>query len=134
MIRLKIISMVLTTIAVMNMSSVKTGGSLPPSDLSISAMQPTPTIQPMVYHDIEKADYALLDMPEELIAKIEEQKRAEACAVGTFKSYTDYKVYQNKTTPHYDLQKHPDTYTDEDGFRRHGDYYIVAVGSYYGKS
>ena len=77
--------------------------------------------------DLAEVEKVYEEMVEQVLAE------SKACAVGTFKSYTDYRVYQNKTTPQYDLQVHPDTYTDSEGFRRHGKYYIVAVGSYYGR-
>lgn len=128
MVKLKLISILLTALSVMNLSSVKTGGELP------SALPPVSSIQPMVQVEVENISQALQELPQEVLNEIEEQEsKARACAAGTFKSYTDYRVYQNKSTPQYDLQVHPDTYTDEDGFRRHGKYYIVAVGSYYGR-
>ena len=70
-----------------------------------------------------------------IIVDLEEEKQKDkACAVGAFKSYTDYKVYKNKSTKQYKLQMDNETYTDDEGFRRWNEYYIVATGRYYSDS
>ena len=45
------------------------------------------------------------------------------------KLFTDYRVYNLWYTPHYRLQQA--AWTDDQGFRRYNDDYIVALGSYY---
>ena len=49
----------------------------------------------------------------------------------SFKSYMDYRTITSKSSNQYKLQVHPDVYTDDEGFRRYKDCYIVAVGTYY---
>lgn len=46
-----------------------------------------------------------------------------------FKTYMDYRCITDKTSAQYELQQF--AWTDEDGFRRIGDDYIVAMGTYY---
>lgn len=48
---------------------------------------------------------------------------------GTFKSYTDYRCL-SRSSPQWKLQEQ--AYTDENGLRKIGDAYLVAMGSYYG--
>lgn len=48
---------------------------------------------------------------------------------GAFKSYTDYKCL-SKSSKQWQLQQK--AYTDENGLRKIGDAYLVALGSYYG--
>lgn len=48
---------------------------------------------------------------------------------GIFKSYTDYKCL-SKSSKQWQLQEK--AYTDENGLRKIGDAYLVALGSYYG--
>lgn len=50
-------------------------------------------------------------------------------ASGKIKSWTDYRMY-SKYYPQGKLQKH--AYTDENGLRKVGEYYCVALGSFYG--
>lgn len=49
---------------------------------------------------------------------------------GLFKSYTDYKKLA-RNSRQWELQQQ--AYTDENGLRKIGDAYLVALGSYYGK-
>ena len=44
----------------------------------------------------------------------------------------DYRCITDKTSAQYELQQF--AWTDEDGFRRIGDDYIVAMGTYYAKN
>ena len=46
-----------------------------------------------------------------------------------FKSWMDYRVLTAKSSIQYKLQQ--EAWTDEQGFRRYGDYYMVALGTYY---
>ena len=46
-----------------------------------------------------------------------------------FKSYMDYRAITNKNSAQWALQTK--CWTDKDGLRRKGDYYVVALGSYY---
>ena len=48
---------------------------------------------------------------------------------GVFKSYLDYRLFDEQYTP-YQLQQK--AYTDERGFRRIDDYYMVAIGTGWG--
>lgn len=48
---------------------------------------------------------------------------------GSFKSYTDYRCLSRESA-HWKLQER--AYTDENGLRKIGDAYLVALGSYYG--
>ncbi len=100
------------------------------------------------------ADTAMADVPEE---QAYEEPAAEAPAVEApaagisakpepvnsdsmeipaastgFKAYMDYHTITNKRSMQYQLQQ--DAYTDELGFRRYGDYYMVALGTYYADS
>ena len=47
----------------------------------------------------------------------------------SIKFFTDYRCYSNEGTPHNRLQAV--CYTDENGFRRFNDDYVVALGSFY---
>ena len=49
-----------------------------------------------------------------------------------FKTYMDYRCITDKTSAQYELQQL--AWTDEDGFRRIGDDYIVAMGTYYAEN
>lgn len=50
---------------------------------------------------------------------------------GRFKSYTNYRLL-NKSSPQWNkIQCHENAYTDKNGLRKVGDYYCVAMGSYY---
>ena len=48
------------------------------------------------------------------------------------KSYMDYRAIKDKTSDQYKLQHSKDIYTDNEGFRRIGDNFIVAIGTYFG--
>lgn len=50
---------------------------------------------------------------------------------GSFKSYTDYHCL-SRSSAQWKLQEK--AYTDENGLRKIGDAYLVALGSYYGKT
>ncbi len=63
----------------------------------------------------------------------EERKEMELPTIPTnVKLFTDYRAYNLWYTPHYRLQQA--AYTDELGFRRFNDDYVVALGSYYSTS
>ncbi len=50
---------------------------------------------------------------------------------GRFKSYTNYRLL-SKSSPQWNkIQCHKDAYTDKNGLRKVGNYYCVAMGSYY---
>ena len=53
----------------------------------------------------------------------------QASSSGVFKSYTDYQCL-SKNSAQWNIQKQ--AYTDENGLRKIGDAYLVALGSYYG--
>lgn len=48
------------------------------------------------------------------------------------KTYMDYRTITNKTSAQYALQQQPEVWTDELGLRRYGNYYMCAMGTYYG--
>lgn len=50
---------------------------------------------------------------------------------GKFKSYTNYKLLSKNSPQWTKIQCHEDAYTDSNGLRKVGDYYCVAMGSYY---
>lgn len=49
-----------------------------------------------------------------------------------FKTYMDYRCITDETSAQYELQQF--AWTDEEGFRRIGDDYIVAMGTYYAEN
>lgn len=50
----------------------------------------------------------------------------------SFKAYMDYRTLSNKTSSQYSLQKK--AYTDKEGFRRIGQDYCIALGTYYSRT
>lgn len=50
---------------------------------------------------------------------------------GKFKSYTNYRLLGKNSSQWNKVQCHADAYTDANGLRKVGDYYCVAMGSYY---
>lgn len=46
-----------------------------------------------------------------------------------FKSYMDYRMITSPTSKQYEMQQ--EAWTDELGLRRYGDYYMVALGTFY---
>lgn len=70
----------------------------------------------------------LIDEMNDLLIKIEASTKTLG---GSFKSYTDYNCL-SKTSQQWKLQEQ--AYTDENGLRKIGDAYLVALGSYYGKT
>lgn len=66
--------------------------------------------------------------------KTTSQKYANPNVSGKFKSYTNYKLL-SKSSPQWNkIQCHNDAYTDKNGLRKVGEYYCVAMGSYYTKT
>lgn len=51
---------------------------------------------------------------------------------GKFKTFMDFRTITSKTSKQWALQQ--DCYTDDDGFRRYDDLYVVAMGTYYSES
>ncbi len=49
----------------------------------------------------------------------------------SFKAYMDYRKITSKSSPQYKLQRNGQVYTDNKGFRRLGNDYIIAVGTFY---
>lgn len=49
----------------------------------------------------------------------------------SFKSYMDYRTITDKTSQQYKLQHNRIIYTDKEGFRKSGDSFLVAIGTYY---
>lgn len=50
----------------------------------------------------------------------------------SFKCYMDYRAITDETSKQYEIQQQ--AYTDNDGFRKIGEDYLVAVGTYYSES
>ena len=48
------------------------------------------------------------------------------------KTYMDYRTITDKSSKQYKLQQDNNVYTDDEGFRKIEDKFIVAVGTYYG--
>lgn len=53
---------------------------------------------------------------------------------GSFKSYTDYNLLDRDSAQWNKIQCDPNAYTDQNGLRKVGEYYCVAMGSYYADS
>ena len=47
------------------------------------------------------------------------------------KTYMHYKAITNKSSKQYQLQQHPNIYTDEEGFRKIDDSFMIAIGTYF---
>ncbi len=67
--------------------------------------------------------------------KVKQASRGERRSVPnsntSMKSYMDYRKITSKTSPQYKFQRSGDVYTDGNGYRRVGDKFIIAVGTYY---
>jgi hypothetical protein len=50
---------------------------------------------------------------------------------GRFKSYTNYRLLNKNSSQWNKIQCHEDAYADDNGLRKVGNYYCVAMGSYY---
>ena len=50
---------------------------------------------------------------------------------GRFKSYTNYRLLSKSSSQWNRIQCHEDAYADDNGLRKVGNYYCVAMGSYY---
>ena len=53
---------------------------------------------------------------------------------GSFKSYTNYRLLSKSSPQWTKVQCDDNAYTDENGLRKVGDYYCVAMGSYYSRT
>jgi hypothetical protein len=77
--------------------------------------------------------HAAAEKPTSLVTEVtkptETQKPQYSSGIGSFKSYTDYRCL-SRSSPQWKLQEQ--AYTDENGLRKIGDAYLVAMGSYYG--
>ena len=60
---------------------------------------------------------------------IKQEEKKLPSNFGAFKSYTDYRCL-SRSSAQWKLQEQ--AYTDENGLRKIGDAYLVALGSYYG--
>ncbi len=65
-----------------------------------------------------------------IIKKLEEMEIPDYDT--SFKTYMDYRCITDKTSAQYELQQ--SALTDVQGFRRYGDCYLVAMGTYYSDS
>lgn len=106
-------------------------------ELSISKTTNLPSIKEIFDKEIARIE-------EEKIVEEFERKREREKRISTsrgfrsvpngntsMKSYMDYRKITNKSSAQYQLQQRDDVYTDKEGFRKIGDRYIVAVGTYY---
>lgn len=69
----------------------------------------------------------------EVIEEISSNKDSEftiASGASSFKSYMDFRCITNRSSLQYKMQQQ--AYTDENGLRKIGEYYCVAMGTYYG--
>ena len=81
------------------------------------------------------------DKDEEADSKYKRKEKTHTANRGTFrivpktntsmKSYMSYKTITDKTSEQYKLQHYKNVYTDSEGFRRIGDNFIVAIGTYF---
>lgn len=87
-----------------------------------------PTYEPVIIvHDVVEIE----DLePEEVGVPLAMLKVYDVPTADTgFKAWMSYKSITSKTSMQWQLQQ--DAWTDEQGFRRYGDYYMVAMGTYY---
>lgn len=101
-----------------------------------------PSIKEMADNEVNKIQ------EEKALREREEQKRAirkkDLASRGeprsvpkkdtSMKSYMSYKKITNKSSKQYELQQRNDVYTDSEGFRKIGDRYIIAIGTYYSET
>ena len=73
----------------------------------------------------------------ETITEVETSKSAQSGTYsipdngGRFKSYTNYRLLSKNSSQWNKIQCHENAYTDGNGLRKVGNYYCVAMGSYY---
>ena len=70
---------------------------------------------------------------DEVVKEISSNKNSEftiASGASSFKSYMNYRCITNRSSLQYKMQQQ--AYTDENGLRKIGEYYCVAMGTYYG--
>lgn len=87
--------------------------------------------------DLSSKNAELNEKIKQLQKNLEEQKellrqekdKQNANIGGSFKSYTNYKCL-SRQSKQWQIQTH--AYTDQNGLRKIGDAYLVALGSYYG--
>lgn len=77
--------------------------------------------------------YKITTMIEDVKSKVNVKSGNSKCAIPTcdtsFKAYMDYRCITDDTTKQWEIQQN--AWTDNDGFRRIGNDYIVAMGTYY---
>lgn len=69
------------------------------------------------------------DMQSKVNVKSDNSKYAVPTCDTSFKAYMDYRCITDDTTKQWEIQQN--AWTDNDGFRRIGNDYIVAMGTYY---
>jgi len=91
----------------------------------------------------ERIEQEKKEIEKQFLNKKNEIKKKEAVTVSrgkikstprthtSMKSYMDYRAITDKSSKQYKLQHCKDIYTDNEGFRKIGDSFIVAVGTYY---
>ena len=73
------------------------------------------------------------EAPKEEEIQIGDFYEVPACNT-SFKSFMDWRTITSPTSEQWKIQHSEHTWTDSDGFRRYGDCYLVALGTYYSSS
>lgn len=117
------------------------GGKNTKDDMMIKYKTELPTLEDMIDREVKilEEESKLEEIKKE--AKKRKNKR-ETVSRGIYrrvsksntsmKSYMDYKTITDKTSEQYKLQHNENIYTDNEGFRKIGDNFIIAVGTYFG--
>lgn len=108
--------------------SEQVGNGHPQEQESDAVLESTDTLA-----DIEQRPVELLPLPDD-----SEPEPAPAAilfdvpdADTGFKAYMDFRSIKDRTSAQYQLQQ--EAWTDEQGFRRYGDRYMIALGTFYSK-
>lgn len=117
----------ISTLANIHSVEVETGGT--------SFVYTTNEMQQEAIQEIvtDKEDEKETVNTEAFVSTVKEEGESPLCSLPLIsthvKYFTDYRCYNLWYTPHYRLQQA--AYTDEQGFRRFNEDYIVALGSFY---
>lgn len=92
---------------------------------------------PQQYIEDDKVLYGEIIEIEDVRIPISETPKIETVSLslpsqtnGKFKTYMDYRAITSRSSPQYKLQQQ--AWSDDKGFRRVGDDYCIALGSFYG--
>ena len=75
-------------------------------------------------------DVVIVHPVAEQISSNKDTRFSIASEASSFKSFMDYRCITNKASTQYKMQQQ--AYTDENGLRKIGEYFCVAMGTYYG--